>query len=377
MLAAALALFVAVALVRILAVAASPTSQVSPAPRTVLRTDPTRGAAIVALLRDGGVESGSFRHHAVASRRAPRFLASRAWLADHHLRAGRHAQALDQIDVLLRLSPLARRELLPLMVEWSADRAFATALVDRLGTDPEWRAGMLGALAANAEHPAASAVLAQLRARGDMSQVEVARWLEVLMRQGQWGRAYSHWVATLDRSPTDPLPMLHDGGFEAPVADPPSGFGWRTGRAAGTYTEFGPADGARGRAAHLVFLGRPVDAANLAQPLVLPPGGYQLEMRVRAQSLRSSQGLEWTLSCHRSPRPFATSDALSGDFDWRRFVFAFEVPSEACDGQWLRLDNPAPGGSAGIVTGDLWIDDLVVTRVDRPAESITAPSAPD
>ena len=204
MLAAALALFVAVALVRILAVAASPTSQVSPAPRTVLRTDPTRGAAIVALLRDGGVESGSFRHHAVASRRAPRFLASRAWLADHHLRAGRHAQ-----------------------------------------------------------------------------------------------------------------------------------------------------------------------------PLVLPPGGYQLEMRVRAQSLRSSQGLEWTLSCHRSPRPFATSDALSGDFDWRRFVFAFEVPSEACDGQWLRLDNPAPGGSAGIVTGDLWIDDLVLTRVDRPAESITTPSAPD
>ena len=77
------------------------------------------------------------------------------------------------------------------------------------------------------------------------------------------------------------------------------------------------------------------------------------------------------------PTRNSTSDALSGDFDWRRFVFAFEVPSEACDGQWLRLDNPAPGGSAGIVTGDLWIDDLVVTRVDRPAESITAPSAPD
>ena len=152
--------------------------------------------------------------------------------------------------------------------------------------------------------------------------------------------------------------MLHDGGFEQPVTG--QAFGWRFVDASGTYTEIGPAPGATGQAAHFVFLGRPVRGGSLEQPLVLPPGAYRLRMRLMAQALQSQQGLEWTMTCDGQPRPFAIGDRIKGSFDWRETSIEFVVPARGCAGQWLRLRNPAPNGSASKVTGDLWVDDLAL-----------------
>lgn len=327
-------------------------------PREALRVAPLEGAPFVALAAAPDPPATPLAMHQIVSRRAPRNLLSRAWLADYHLRANRHAQALDQLDVILRLSPVAGREIFPLMVQWAGDPAFARALVARLRADPEWRAAMLGALSAKVASPEASAVFAALREAGDLEEVEVRRWLEALMRAGHWGRAYAHWVGSLDLPPGEALPMLHDGGFERPMAD--QAFGWRIGDASGTYTEIGPAPGATGQAAHLVFLGRPVSVANLEQPLLLPPGAYRLRMRLMAQALHSDQGLEWSMTCDRQPRPFATGDRIEGNFEWREVSFDFVVPDGGCPGQWLRLRNPAPKGSASKVSGDLWVDDLTL-----------------
>ena len=332
-------------------------------PREVLRTAPLEALPFVALAAAGdstGVEPLAL--HRIVARRAPRNLLSRAWLADYSLGTGQYTQALDHVDVMLRLSQRAGRELLPLMVRWAADPEFADVLVDRLRTDPPWRAAMLVALGRSVDSPATSTIFAALRDSGDLQDAERRRWLDALMRAGHWGRAYAHWVGSRDRPRGEAIPMLHDGGFDQPVAN--EAFGWRIGNGSGTYTEIGPADGAAGPAARMVFLGRQVAAANLEQPLLLPPGAYRLRIRMKAQALRSDQGLEWTLTCNgRKSRPFAKSSRVEGSFDWHQESFEFTVPREQCAGQWLRLENPAPPGSSSLVSGTLWADDF---QLDAP-----------
>ena len=326
-----------------------------------LQVAPLDGGAFADLaaasLEAGDAES-SLELHEIAVRRAPRDLRIRAWLADRHLVAGEYPEALEQLDVVLRLSPDVRKTLLPQMAQWADDPAFAEALVEKLRRSPAWQRQMIAALRADIQRPGAGAVFAALTESGQMSAQEVARWLDALMRAGDWGVAYSYWASGLDLQPGTPLPMLYNGDFER--APSQQGFDWRTQRRSGTYTEFEPEEGARGNAAHLVFLGRPVDAADLEQALALPPGRYRISMRVKAMGLRTDQGLRWTITCHGRNAPQAAGERLDGSFGWRESTLEFEIPGTGCPGQWLRLNNPAPKGSARIVSGELWIDDMTV-----------------
>lgn len=305
--------------------------------------------------------------HTIAARRDPRDLRVRAWLADVHMRSGDYPEALEQIDAVLRLSRDARKVLPPLMVQWSDDPGFAEALVTVLRSRPEWRRDMDKALRENILRPGASAVFAGLDASGGIDDKEAARWIESLLHAGNWGLAYSFWAGRLDLAPGEPLPMLYNGGFEQ--APTQQGFDWRTERRSGTYTEFGPAEGANRDAAHLVFHGRPVAYANLEQAMVLPPGRYRLSMRTKAVALRTDQGLRWSLTCHGRSRPQATGERLDGSFEWREEVLEFEIPTEQCPGQWLRIENPAPRGTARMVSGELWIDDMTLRAGDLAGQA--------
>lgn len=294
--------------------------------------------------------------HRLAARRDPRDLRIRTWLADRHIAAGEYPQALAQLDVILRLSPDARKALPAAMAGWADDPAFADALVDTLAASPTWRREMIAALRQAVDRPGAGTVLAALRESGALREVEFNQWLESLIRAGKWGLAYSHWASSLDRAPGSALPMLYNGGFEQPPTN--RGFDWRTGGTSGTYTEFDALPGASGQGARLVFLGRPVNGGDLEQVMHLPPGQWRLTFRARAVGLRSDQGLRWTLQCAGRSRPIATGERLDGTFEWKAFHLAFTVPAQGCEGQWLRLSNPAPRGSARMVSGELWVDDF-------------------
>lgn len=352
-------------------VAAGPGSEAQDPPEDPverLAAAPLDGAAFGELAiasQAGGNAAATRKLHEIAVRRDPRNLHVRAWLADQYLRAGDYPEALEHLDVVLRLSPAARKNLPPSMVEWASDPAFAEALVATLGTRPSWRRDMDKALRAAVQQPGAGAVFAGLNASGDLNHKEVARWLDALMRAGSWGLAYSHWASALHLAPGEPLPMLYNGGFERPATQ--RGFDWRTERRSGTYTEFAPTEGANGNAAHLVFHGRPVSLANLEQALALPPGRYRISMRVKAIGLRTDQGLRWTLACQGRSGPLATGERLDGSFGWRETSLEFEIPAGDCAGQWLRLVNPAPRGSTQIVSGELWVDDMAV----RPLASLS------
>jgi tetratricopeptide (TPR) repeat protein len=309
----------------------------------------------------------------VAARRNPRDLRARARLAEAALARGEHDTAMEQLDVILRLSPQQRGRLIPELLTWTADPAFADAMARTIAAGPSWRPDILDAMGKRVTEPPVRALYARLRDTGGMSPVETARWLDDLMRAGDWGAAYAHW-ASQAAAEQGALPAVYNGGFEQVPSG--SGFDWRLQRIAGTVTTIAPAPGGTGKAARIEFLGRQVAQAGLHQALLLPPGRHRVSMRTRAQGLRSDQGLEWVLECAGKAGLAGRSTRIGGDHGWRELSWDVAVPAEDCPGQWLRLRNPAPKGTASTVVGTVWIDDVrIVPLANAPVP--TPAMAPD
>lgn len=239
------------------------------------------------------------------------------------------------------------------------DPGFAVALTRMLETDPGWRAGMLKALLTTATPEASGRVLGALRQQGSLDDEEFRGWLAQLIRQDRWGEAYGRWAGNLDLH-GGVLPAVYNGGFDTEPSG--TGFDWRILRVPGVLLEFAPDTGAKGPVAHASFLGRAVARVNLEQPLLLAPGPYRLTVRMRADDLRSDSGLEWTVTCAGRGGKLASSEHLQGTSGWRQLAMDFEVPPNECPGQWLRLRNPAPRGSAQRISGEIWFDDVAIRR---------------
>lgn len=331
--------------------------------RRVLANSPLRGQAfrILAQVADRrGDAAQALRLYQIAARRAPRDLPSRAWLAQYYLRQGRHADALTQIDDMLRMAPQRASAIVPVLVRLASDPAFAVALAQKLAARPPWREGVLAALrnpqTGNPE--AAGRIMEMLQAQGGLSEPEYKDWLDSLIAQGRWGEAYARWASRVDK-PGGRLPLLYNGDFRQPPSD--VGFDWRTQRIPGVLLDFVPMAGVRGQAAYFSFLDRRVPEGGLGQPLMLLPGRYRLTFRARAAALRSEMGLQWQLVCAGPAGVLARSDPLQGDMGWRTFQLQFEVPASGCPGQWLRLVNPVPPGAAQRISGELWATGFTLT----------------
>lgn len=333
-------------------------------PSETLARRPLAGEAFAVMARAETRPARKLELHLIAARRAPRDLEVRAWLVEHFLASRQYDAALEQLDVILRLATgEMRKALLPAVVQLAADPGFSEALVDALATGPSWRGGVLAAMRGEIDTPGSTQVFAELMRRGELTEVEAGDWVNALIRGNHWGQAYSLWVSGLDLAEGESLPMLWDGGFEE---DPDlSGFGWRVASSPGSYAQFESAAAVKGRAARLVFMGRPIETANLEQPLHLPAGSYRLQMRLRGEALRSDQGLRWEVACSTGTQRYL-GEPLNGTFDWRPYTMDFNVPVTDCPGQWLRLRNPAPKGSAQIVSGELWVDDVTLDRPNNP-----------
>lgn len=336
--------------------------------RTVLAREPATGRAFGVLARAlADDDSAATRQrYEVAARRAPRDPAVRAWLVARTLEAGDYPAAIDHLDVLLTVVPSQRPAVLQLIAQLSQDAAFADALATHLLQHPRWRRSILRAAGARGLGLAADNLHGALRARGGLDAVETARWLDGMLRDNRWGDAYARWVSGLGELPPR-LPVPWNGGFaQAPTS---SGFDWRVRRTPGVlFDRVALPDGAH--AARLRFLGRAVARTGLEVPLLLGPGDHVLRLRARTSGFRSDQGLEWTLACSDGRGVIARGARLREARDWSELALAFTVPDRpGCEGQWLRLVNPAPRGVAQTLRGEV---QLTQVRVDpAPAAAPT------
>ena len=333
--------------------------------RRLLAHAPLQGEAFRVLAQAAerlGQGKSAMALYRIAVQRAPRDMVARAWLTQHYLEQGEFAQALAQIDRILRMSPMRARSIHPVLVQMAQDPAFAVALAKVLRTNPPWRQGLLAAL----HHPktgqpaAAGRVMQALQFQGGLSRQEYAGWLDSLIRQGRWGEAYARWAGSVIK-PGGRLPLVHNGDFAQPPSD--IGFDWRLRRMPGVLLRFEQVAGTSGPAAYLRFLNRRVPAAGLEQALLLQPGRYRLSLRARAQALRSELGLQWQVVCAGPGGVVARSAPMDGSFAWRDEAVEFDIPAGGCPGQWLRLVNPVNAGAAQRVSGELWADDIAIARL--------------
>lgn len=331
--------------------------------RRLLAHEPLQGVAFRVLAEAAdrqGHRAEAFRLYQIADRRAPRDLPTRAWLTQRFLEKGEYGKALAQIDRILRMSPKTAASILPVLVQMAQDKTFAKALAQALRADPPWRPGLLAALRnpKTGNPVAAGQVMDALQQQGGLSTQEYAGWLDSLMTQGRWSEAYARWASAVPK-PGGRLPLVYNGDFAQVPSD--SGFDWRLRRVPGVLLQFEQAAGAPGQAAYLRFLDRRIPGAGLEQPLLLSPGRYRLSLRARSQALQSALGLQWVIACVGPGGVVARTDPLDGTFGWRGFETSFAIPDSGCPGQWLRLINPVPAGSAQRVAGDLWISDMKIS----------------
>ncbi len=330
--------------------------------RRLLAVEPLQGRGFRVLAAAAAVEgkpTEALALYRIAARRSPRDIATRAWLIEHFMAAGDYAAAFEHIDALLRIAPKQGNKLLPLLASAAADPGFAAELARKLQRRPPWRDELLASLRNTQDPVGMEAVMSALRREGGLSETEFDDWIAGLIRQGRWGEAYSRWAGTLAMA-DGVLPLVYNGQFELPVSH--RGFDWRLVRVPGVSVEFVPDAGTKGLSAHVSFRNRQVPQVGLEQPMLLSPGHYRFSARARADILRSDRGLAWGVSCDRQPSLIGTSERMEGSFGWRTVVMDIVVPASGCDGQWLRLLNPAPSGSAQQVSGDLWLDDVAIQR---------------
>lgn len=346
--------------------------------RDVLARDPSHGRAFAILAPalaaplvpppDGtaaaptiAAEPETLRLYETAARRAPRDVHVRAWLTARHLQAGDFQAAMPHLDALLTVSSTSREQALPLVIGLAADRGFAEVLAAHLVEHPRWRRTILRASLQADEPAAADHLHAALRSAGVLSQAEVGRWINGMLSGGRWGTAYAHWVSGLEQAP-DSLPLLHNGDFSRPISS--HGFDWRLRRTNGVVAGRVDAPGG-GHALRMTFLGRNVGRTGLEQPLLLAPGRYRLELRARTRELRSHRGLEWQLTCSDNRTRIAAGATINRQPAWTPLQLEFEVPAESCEGQWLRLVNPAPRGVAQATRGELQFSNVAISRIDQ------------
>lgn len=325
--------------------------------RHVLREEPGQGDAfaILALAAVGRGDVNADEVTRIALQRAPRDIGVRTRALVEALQVGDMIGAAEQVDAILRLSPVRRETLYPAVASQTMVPAFKEALLDRLALAPGWGSAFLQYVASKGSMEAVERIFGGLHERKLLSSQQTRQWLDRQMREGWWQKAHEHWAAYLGVLPDD-LPLVYDGGFDGNTTD--VGFDWRRVKTPGVFSTLETTN-EDGRVAHFHFIGRPASGGGLRQPILLSPGNYRISLRARGDFLHSDQGLQWVVRCQGGPI-VAILGPFEGSFAWRQWAQEFEVPAERCAGQWVELRNPAVAGSAQQVSGDLWVDDVAI-----------------
>jgi hypothetical protein len=197
------------------------------------------------------------------------------------------------------------------------------------------------------------------RSPDGLSDRELSIWLDRLIKNRQWSRAYLSWVESLSPTAGKRIGNVYNGGFELEPSQ--LGFDWRFSAVSGARVSRSQVSGSAGQFALRVdFEDRRVPYHHVRQLLALAPGTYRLQGRDRTDDLRGERGLVWTLSCAETGRVIGETEPFKGRHDWKNFEVDLAVPAENCGGQWLILRVPARIPAEQRLGGVAWFDDLSI-----------------
>jgi tetratricopeptide (TPR) repeat protein len=270
-----------------------------------------------------------------ARRRRRNFVPTRLQLATYYTRAGRLADTLGELEVLLGLRPEATEpvmaELAKLMSTPDGRRVLAQTLAD----GPSWRADFFAVARGRAVRPEeALALMNEVRAVRPSADLRLERQLFIssLVNAGQLRRARELWLAMLPERERPRHMLMANSGFAGKPAGEP--FGWSlygvdVGRAEIKNTNGRPYLG-------VDYFGG-ANALLAEQLLALPAGSYRLRYELAGETGSNSSSVYWTITCFSGAPELLRRDMNRPTASFRLQQAAFVVPAAGCDGQRLRL----------------------------------------
>jgi hypothetical protein len=195
----------------------------------------------------------------------------------------------------------------------------------------------------------------------EVTPAALRAYLQRLQGEGLWLESYFAWLNSLGRGPLGTVGNLFNGSFELPISN--LGFDWLVDPAPQVQLTATSTFGATGgKALRVSFAGPRVRYRNLRQYLLLGPGAYIMQGRVRPDGLQATQGLQWVVYCLEGKEALAASERFVGSDQWRRFSFTFTVPERDCAVQIIRLELAGRVALDFEAKGAVWFDDLSVDQ---------------
>lgn len=291
--------------------------------------------------RLAGDSATAERDFLAAQWRDPRSLAAAYFLAEHYLRSGEPLAGLRQTALVARLSPSGVSAVAPYVAMYARNRANWPQLRALFRSDARIAEDSLEVLARDPANAEAVLALADARHLKPDSQ-----WLRVLLQSlveaGSYERAHALWAAVASPRPVAGA-LLYDADFAAAAAPPP--FNWAL-----VSSPVGLAE-RQANALHSIFYGQQ-DGVLASQLLLLRPGTYRLRTNPARDAVHPEL-LGWSLRCDKASAPVAAASLDGAARGW-----TFTIPAN-CPAQWLELS-----GRSGDVAqqADVTISGLSLTR---------------
>lgn len=283
---------------------------------------------------------------------------SHAWLMDYRLSRGDYRSAFAHADTLARRRNDLTPELFKLFtIAATTDSRALPVLASLVAKAPPWRPAYLIRLYQTEAGLGLAANLAiTLQSRENpFSNSELSTLYGQLLSRNRLP-AMAAVRARLGRPETGLT--LVNGDFAA--TDPLLPFEWRLFNASGAVAEILP-DDVRGDSALRAQFGSFASAPLAEQFVQLKAGTYRFSGQTRAEVGDPGERLSWGVYCFETGAKIGESRIAPSpdDSGWKAFAFSFEVPTNGCSAQWIRL-IPKPGNRRTAVVG--WYDRFQISR---------------
>ncbi len=334
----------------------------------------TANAAALMTLAKIWFSQGSIKSSEIALtlalRLRPHDTALRMAAAQYWLLRERWDLVLENWRIALETKQKLAAELYPVLLALAENRTTVSLLEPLLAKNPTWWPLFFRYVAENAIQTKTVKGLFILRRKSgaDVTLVERKFYFQRLMKDRQWAEAYIAWLNSLPADRIQGAGLLFNGGFEYPLSN--AGFDWHSIKLDGALVETAPTYGIGGeRALHLVFKDNAANFKHLFQPLLLSPGAYRISGNVRLDSFRAQKGVRWQLNCENANKTLlGESELFLGLDQWRAFNFDVEVPEKECPAQRLRLVLQGQKRKSSALQGEVWFDDMSISRVKGSAK---------
>lgn len=290
---------------------------------------------------------------------------SQIWLFDQDIHEGNVTDALARGDIMLRTRPDLTDKLLPALASLAAMPDAKEAILTNLGSRPPWRAQFLSRLPGVVDNDIAYSILAGLAdGPAPPTSAEVSAYVDHLVGAGDFELAYVAWLHFLPQGEAATVSFAYNGGFEKPISG--AAFDWRASPISGATTDTvdtGETD--HGRALRVTFANTRVPYHNLSKLMILPPGHYQISGEAKADNLVNDRGMAWQIECAEGEKAMLVeTKSMVGTLPWTAFSSTFDVPPSGCRAQSLTLVLAAKINLEQQVSGEIWYDNVSVSRIE-------------